>query len=350
MLGAADAAVAIARRLGDADALVAALAAAQDARWRPGPAEDRLAIIDELIELTEARGALVEAAEAHLCRAVASLELCALDEAEPHLARFGEIAERSSSTSSCSSASRCARCAPCSRATTRPARRQPPRCSSGAGARSRTAARRCRCCSSTYAIEMVALLNERDELGRLTPLVEQMVREIGALPGWRAALAWAHVQAAPPGAGTRRARGAQRGRFAAFPRDANFLPSLAMVAHAVGELGDAALAARAEPLLAPFRELWVVFGHRRGRRSDPSPTRSGSSSSCRTGADDAAETFELALERSMRMRARPYVARSRAGLAEALRRRAAPGDAARAEELSALAAADARELGMTRLA
>jgi hypothetical protein len=66
-------------------------------------------------------------------------------------------------------------------------------------------------------------------------------------------------------------------------------------------------------------------------------------------ADAAVATYELALGRSTRMRARLYVARSRPGLAEALRRRAGPGDAARAEELSALAAADARELGMTRL-
>ena len=49
------------------------------------------------------------------------------------------------------------------------------------------------------------------------------------------------------------------------------------------------------------------------------------------------------------MRARPYVARSRAGLAAALRRRGRPGDAAEAEKLSALAARDARRLGMTRL-
>ena len=77
----ADTAVGIARRLGDDEALVAALAAAQHARWRPGPQDDRLSIIDELIELSETRGALVEAAVAHLCRAGASLERCALDDA-----------------------------------------------------------------------------------------------------------------------------------------------------------------------------------------------------------------------------------------------------------------------------
>ena len=46
------------------------------------------------------------------------------------------------------------------------------------------------------------------------------------------------------------------------------------------------------------------------------------------------------------MRARPYEARSQAGLAAALRRR---GEHARAAELAAQAAATARELGMVRL-
>ena len=46
------------------------------------------------------------------------------------------------------------------------------------------------------------------------------------------------------------------------------------------------------------------------------------------------------------MRARPYEARSQAGLAAALRRLGADG---RAAELSERAAATARELGMVRL-
>ena len=111
-----------------------------------------------------------------------------------------------------------------------------------------------------YVIERLALLNERDELGQLTEQVEQMVREINALPGWRAALAWVQVQAGRTESARAELEAISKDRFAAFPRDAHFLPSLAMVAHAVGELGDAELAAQAEPLLAPFREHWVVFG------------------------------------------------------------------------------------------
>jgi len=55
------------------------------------------------------------------------------------------------------------------------------------------------------------------------------------------------------------------------------------------------------------------------------------------------------LARPSLWRAPPPGARSRAGLAAALRRRGGAGDAERAQQLAALAAADARELGMTRL-
>jgi hypothetical protein len=66
-------------------------------------------------------------------------------------------------------------------------------------------------------------------------------------------------------------------------------------------------------------------------------------------AEDAAASFERALERSRTMRARPYEARSQAGLAAALRRCGGTVGAARAEALSEQAASTARELGMLRL-
>ena len=62
---------------------------------------------------------------------------------------------------------------------------------------------------------------------------------------------------------------------------------------------------------------------------------------------EAAASFERAIERSQAMRARPYDARSQAGLADALRR--LRGDDASTAELEARAAATARELGMVRL-
>jgi DNA-binding SARP family transcriptional activator len=348
VLATSDDAVAMARRLGDADALVAALVAAQYARWRPGRAHDWLAIAGELIELTEARGTLVEAAEAHLWRALALLELCRLDEADVHLTRHAQIAEQVQQYELL---------------VHRDALRSMRALLEGAYERGAAAAQevlereqREEAHGRTptpshlqfYGAEMIAILNERGEMGRLAPYFEKMVREMGALPGWRTPLAWAYVQSGRAELARAELQDLSADGFAVLPRDTNFLPALAIVAHAVSELGDAELASRVEPLLRPFGEFWVVLG--------PGPSTLGPVAYClglmqllQNRPRDAVTSFELALERSQRMRARPYVARSRAGLAQALRRRTAPNDAVTADELSARAAADARELGMLRL-
>jgi DNA-binding SARP family transcriptional activator len=349
ILSLADEAVAIARRLDDAEALIVALTAAQHARWRPGMAPDRLAVADELIELAEARGAFAAAAEGHMWSAGALLELCRLDEAEVHLGRFAEIAERSRQFQAL---------------VHRDAMRAMRALLEGDYERGAKAADEAaeRGQSSQadggtlmplvlqyQGAQKIAILNERDELGALTPFCERMVREMRGLPGWRAPLAWSYLQGGDPRRARAELEDLSADGFAAIPRDINFLPTLAMVSHAIGQIGDAAaLAARAEPLLEPFRELWVMFGVV-GLTLGPVAYSLGLLQLAQDRPDDAVATFELALERSTRMRARPYVARSRAGLAEALRRRGGPGDAERAEEPAELAAADARELGMLRL-
>ena len=345
---AADTAVDIARRLGDDDALVAALAAAQHARWRPGPQDDRLSIIDELIELTEARGALVEAAVAHLCRAGVLLERCALDDADPHLVRFDEIAGRVRQYQLLFFRDGVRAMRALLAGDYQAGAAVSDEVLEWASRSERYDSAPMPVLLQTYAVEQVALLNERDDLGMLTALSGQLVAEIGALPGWRAVLAWAHLQAGRPQPARAELEAISTERFAAVPLDVNLLATLALVAHAIGELGDARLAALAEPVLAPFRDRWIVFGIGVATLG-PAAYSLGLLQLVQDRAEDAVETFELALERSILMRARPYVARSRAGLAEALRQRAQPGDAARAKELFALATTDARDLGMIRL-
>ena len=152
----------------------------------------------------------------------------------------------------------------------------------------------------------------------------------------------------PPGPGARGAREHQRERIRRLPaRRAS--PAVAGAGRTRGRgARRRALAARAEPLLEPFRELWVVFGLGASTLG-PVAYSLGLLQLVQDRPDDAAATFELAIELSLRMRARPYVARSRAGWPTRCGGAARRGEAARAEELSALAAADARELGMSRL-
>jgi DNA-binding SARP family transcriptional activator len=348
VLSSADEAVTIARRLDDAEALVAALTAAQHARWRPGMASDRLAIADELIELADARGAPAEAAEAYLWRTGALLELCRLDEADAHLERYSEIAERSRQFQPLAH-----------RDAMRAMRALLEGDFSAAetmtnellewGERTEDDGGPMPLILQFYGTHMLVVLSERDELAALVPYCEQMVQEMRGLPGWRAPLAWSYVQSGERERGRAELEDLSADGFATLPRDINFLPTLAMASHAIDQMEDVAtLAARIEPQLEPFHELWVVLGVG-GLTLGPVAYSLGLVQLAQAHYDDSIASFELALERAERMRARPYVARSRAGLAEALRRRAKPGDAERAEELAELAATDARELGMARL-
>jgi tetratricopeptide (TPR) repeat protein len=348
VLATATQAVAMARETGDPDAMVAALIAAQFARWLPGRAHDRLAIADELVGMTEQRGVLGCIAEAHLWRATALVELCRIDEADADLARHAEIAEHLQQHQLLGhrDALRALR-----------ALLEGDYERGGAAARDvHDRAHRAECSDQDpmtmlrgfYGAELISLHNERDELGLVAPFFEQLVQEMDALPGWRAGLAWAKVQSGRAEEARCAIDELSADGFAAIPRDTNFLGSLSIVAHAVGELRDAELAARVEPQLAPFADSWVVLG--------PGASTLGPVAYClgmlqlvQNRHDEAAASFERALELSGKMRARPYEARSRAGLAEALRRRGKPGDEARAEALATRARTEARALGMRRL-
>ena len=193
----ADEAVAMARRIGrgwpEDQTLAATLTGALHARWRPGRAAERLQLAAELIELTELHGAITCAADAHIWRAGALLELCRLEEADVHLARHAELAVAS---------------------------RQPALLLHRDGMRAMRAAlegdyehgariareiyergereeAEGRLLSPIHAqwhgANMVALLNERGELGPQAPFFERLARTVAA-PGWLPALAWAHAQ------------------------------------------------------------------------------------------------------------------------------------------------------------
>jgi hypothetical protein len=200
-----------------------------------------------------------------------------------------------------------------------------------------------------YAAEMLALLNEQSRLGELVEDLEGLVRDVGELPAWRAALAWGLAQAGRVDDARAELDVVRRDGLAALPPDANFIPTLAVLAHIAGELRDADVAVEVEALLRPYTDYWVVLG--------PGPATLGPVAysvgllNLLTGRPDkAARYFVVAIEKSELMGARPYLARSQVGLAEALRAgRGGAADADRAAQLEEEALATARELEMTRL-
>ncbi len=335
-------AIAMARRTGDEEALVAALSAAQYAFWRPGEGEVRMGYVDELVELCE--GLLDEeaAAEAHAWRVIVSLEVCRRDQAESDMRRHAELAEHLGQPELIVHAAAFSAMLALLDGRWEEAE-EAANAVLSAGARSEAPD-----ALQFFGVEMIVLRGEQGRLGELAPHFARLVREVGALPGWKTALAWAHVQSGDPDAALAELADLRADGFAALPFDANYDAALCIVSHIAAELGDAELAAEVEPLLRPYRDFWLVLG--------PAPATLGpiaySVGLCALVAGNAAaaaDDFALALERAQAMRSGPYVARAHAGLARALDRL---GDEHRdrAAEHHAAALAEAQRLGMTRLA
>jgi hypothetical protein len=337
-----DDAIAMARRLGDEYALSTALAAAQYAYWRPGLQERRLELADELVALTAASGIPEREAEARAWRAIVLLDLCRIDRADEDLGCFFDLAGRLQQPELMVHAA---------------AFRSMRALLDGRWADAEAAATEVLSLGERseavdalqfYGVEMIALRGEQLRLGELVPHFERLVREVGALPGWRTALAWGYAQSGRAELAREQFEALREEGFRALPRDANFVPACAILSHIAGELGDAEMAAALEPMLRPEARYWVVLG--------PGPATLGPVSyalgllSALLGDLDRAEAdFRDAIARAEGMRATPYVAHAQAGLATVLRRRAAGGDAGEAGQLEAAALATAEALDMPRL-
>jgi hypothetical protein len=204
-------AVAMARRVDDRRALADALAAAQYAYWRPGIAEQRL----ELVEVVEALDDAHRLAEAQVWLAVVLLELCRRDEADAAIARHAELAARLDQPELAVHAAAFramqalleGRWVDGERAAIEVLE---------LGERSTTAY-----AGQHFGAEMIALRSEQLRLGELSEHFEGMVREMGALPGWRTPLAWAYAQSARTGLARAELDDLRRDDYAVLPWDAN---------------------------------------------------------------------------------------------------------------------------------
>lgn len=332
-------AIAMARRVGDPAALAIALDASMYAYWRPGMDEVRLRHATELVELAEQVDDLPLLARAHAWRGIVQMERCERDGAEADMDRHAELAERLQEPE--------LRIHAAAMRSMRalldgdwPAGEAAALATLAEGERSQALD-----ALQFYGTEMLQLRSEQLRLAELADAFEQMVVQAGALPGWRAPLAWALVQAGRTDAAREIAWEVAADGFGRLPRDANFIPVIAILTHAIGELEDGDLAACVEPALRPYAHLWAVMGA--GCASLGPVAYSLGLAGLLCGELDRAEAdLRLALERSEHMRARPYVARSQALLAEVLRRQGRDAEAAPSR---AAATELAREIGMPRL-
>jgi hypothetical protein len=199
-----------------------------------------------------------------------------------------------------------------------------------------------------HGVELLILRGEQCRMGELAERLEAYAQRFTELPAWHTCVIWALVQGGRADEAQAKLEALRLGDYAALPRDVNFDPGVAMLAHAAAELGDARLASEMEPFLRPSADYWIVYGIGAATLG-PAAYSLGLCSLLTGRVRQAVEDFELALDKSRRMRCRPYEAHSALGLARALEHRDEPGDADRAAGLRSTAVAIAEELEMTRL-
>jgi hypothetical protein len=173
-----------------------------------------------------------------------------------------------------------------------------------------------------------------------------MVERHAALPIWRAGLALLHVDAGRPEAAQRALDVLAAERFADYPRDANWIPLLAIAGEVASAVGDTERAAVLLDLLAPYADRMIVLGT--GVACWGSVARVLGALATTLGRWDEADTLlARALAAHVRANAPILVALTQVDQARLLDAR---GEQTRAGELLAEAAAVAQTLGLARIA
>jgi tetratricopeptide (TPR) repeat protein len=333
-------AVAMARRVGQADALARALVQRHHVLWGPaGAIADRLALCDEMTELADEHGDRQLALHAQLWRLVDLLEkgdLAALDAA---LERFAREADH--------------------------ARIPLYRWFAGVVRATRAEIDGRLAESERLAEEALALWQEdplslsaqtlalqrllvRLEIGELAPLAEtflEMARAYPALPGWRSGVALLHAESGRADEARAVLDEFAARDFADLPRDFTFLSSLASFALVAHSLRDVDHATVLYERLLPFAERYVSVGFAAG--SFGAAARYLGLLAATTGRlDDAVRHLEAALAVNRALGSRPLVAQTQCDLAQVLLAR---HERARAETLLEEARETAKQLGLARL-
>src|SRR4051812_34090337 len=197
-----------------------------------------------------------------------------------------------------------------------------------------------------------AMFNIRREQGRLAEVegaVRGFIELYPAIPAWRSALALMLVELGRPDEARSEFEQAAEGGFAAFPRDANWLIAITLMAEVCGALGDATRAEELYRLLEPYAGNNVVVG--RNATNYGNASRLLGLLAATRGEDELAERhYEQAQKMHAKMGARPMYARTQVSYAELLLTRRGPGDVERARAMLAEAVVVADALGMVVLA
>jgi DNA-binding CsgD family transcriptional regulator len=336
-------AVGMARRLGDAGALAAALRAGVSARWLPEQFARRLSASLEAMQLAQQVGDKERVLEAASWRL---FDLMELGDQQTRALEFEAYTRRADEL------------------------RQPFYQYIGTSSRAMTALFEGRFDESehfaqqavevgqrmpsldaagVFGMQMFSLRREQGRLRELAPLVAHFVRTRPSAGTWRPGLAVMYSELGLRHEAKAELDALAADGFAAVPRDGLWVPSLAYLADVTAFLGDAEHAATIYPLLAPYDGRNIIAPPNVACYGAASRFLGMLAATMRRWAD-AERHFEAALEMNGRQRALPWLAHTRYQYAAMLLERGRPEDRDRAAVLVEEALATSRELGMQALA
>jgi tetratricopeptide (TPR) repeat protein len=332
-------AVAMARRLGDPATLALALDFRLKAVWGVESVEERLTTAEEIARLAQASAHRRLELEARRWKVVSHLELGDVGAADREIAAVTHIADELRD--------------PLFRWQSlvwrgmRAALEGDFAAAEALAAEALAAGERVQSHNATpvYVGQVFLLRWHRGQLGDLTGMLRALIDSGPNVPAAHCGLAQSAMQSGDHDLARRELDFLSAGRFAAVPRDAARLATLANLAEVVAEMGAVELASTLYEELVPHAGLSVIVGP--GLACFGAVDRSlGLLAATEGRLGDAERHLVAALELNTRMGARAWVACTQADLAAVLLRRNEPGDAARAAELRVAALPAAVALGM----
>jgi hypothetical protein len=201
-----------------------------------------------------------------------------------------------------------------------------------------------------FAAQMFALRAEQGRLAEIEAELRAFGRRYPAQPVWRGATAFAQIALGRPDIARGEFEQLTAGGLADIPRDGEWLATVAVLVRVGERLGDVPeQMAELADALAPYADLAVIAG-RGAVCLSPVARYAGIAAACAGRGAEAVALHERALGMALRWGSEPVAAAVRGDLAAALEARGEPGDAERAAGLRAEGRRAAERLGLAALA
>jgi tetratricopeptide (TPR) repeat protein len=336
-------AVAMARHVGDPEALAEALHTRLLDLWGPGALQERLATTTEMIQLAEAIGDHERQMRGRVERLADLLELGEIRAVDMELEAYLSLAQtlrqprylwygQLMRTTRALMEGRFAEAEQLAQQALHLGQRVQP----GSAVQH-------------FSAQLYCLYREQGRLHALLPAVQRLVAQYPSVPAWRSALAIIYCDLGQAEAARGEFVRLAGQDFRDLPYTNSWLMNISLLAEVCAFLSDIPYAATLYDLLLPYATHNVVIGGDAVGYQGVVARLLGLLATTLRRWEPAVQHFEAALSLQQRMGARPFVARTQYAYAAMLVARNAPGDTAQAQALLALARTTAEDLQMQGL-